>query len=175
MTRSGDEMILELSTLLNKDVVKNAAKKEEKDDKEECKEYDKEKSEKKKKSSVMVDVLQDLVKLAGELDEIGADEASELVDNALGTIISDLNKQAMDFDDEVDTEIFEEDPTVTGREEGMGTRTEHTLQDEGQPHQDLTPEGLGMGDFSEHGTMEDKLDELFSNPEFRARIKDILG
>jgi hypothetical protein len=97
MTRAGDEMILELASLLNTDMVKNAAKKDENDkdendkdekDEEEKKDEakDKEKEKNDKKAS-LISVVNDLVKLAGELDDMGAEEASNLVDDALKTIV----------------------------------------------------------------------------------------
>jgi len=68
---------------------------------------------------------------------------------------------------------------VTGREEGMGTRMERTLQEpeeEGmaQPRQEDTPEGLGMKDFSEGQIMEDLLDRKLRDPEFKAKLKALL-
>lgn len=116
MSRAGEEMVLELAALLNNDLVKSAAK-EDGDDKEDkkpckcgkkdckcgcegdsdkckCKKEEEKKDDKKdKKASIMVRVLQDLVKLAGELDEIGADGASSLVDDALRVIVKNLEKK----------------------------------------------------------------------------------
>jgi len=70
---------------------------------------------------------------------------------------------------------------VTGREEGMGTRMERTLQEPGmhyrdveQPKQEDTPEGLGMEDFSEGQIMEDLLDRKLRDPEFKAKLKALL-
>lgn len=84
-------------------------------------------------------------------------------------------------DDEDITESFEDEGSVSGREEGTGSRVERTLQEPGveerdmaQPKQDDTPEGLGMGDFDEHSTMEDKLDKLLSDPGFRDMLKEKL-
>jgi len=115
MSRAGEEMILELATLLGTETVKTAAKKEdeeekegkkheekeskefEKGEKEEEKEAKKEKKEKKekkdKKATLIMSVVQDLVKLAGELDEMGADEASSLVDDALRVIVDSIEKK----------------------------------------------------------------------------------
>jgi len=119
MSRAGEEMVLELATLLNNGVVKTAAKKDEeekegkkheekeskefeKGEEEEEKEADKgkdkkkgkkDKKDEKKEASIMVRVLQDLVKLASELDELGADAASELVDSALKVIVANLEKK----------------------------------------------------------------------------------
>lgn len=102
MSRAGEEMVLELASLLETDVVKTAAKKEDEDDKKDKKEEKAEKDEKKekkddkeekkedKKASVMVHVLRDLVKLAGELDDLGADKASSLVDEALRVITDSI-------------------------------------------------------------------------------------
>lgn len=116
MSRSGDEMMLALAGLLNKQDAKvvTAAKKdddkddkkEEKDDKKDDKEDDKDekkeedkkdkkddKEDKKdKKASVLMGVLNQLTKLASELDDAGADEASAVVDAALRTIVKDLKK-----------------------------------------------------------------------------------
>jgi hypothetical protein len=102
MSRSGDEMILELASLLNTSTVKTAAKKdEEKEEKKEKKEKAKEKEGKKekkedkeeKKASLIMGLVQDLVKLAGELDEAGAEDASALVDDALRSIVDGLEKK----------------------------------------------------------------------------------
>lgn len=113
MSRAGEEMILELAGLLGTDTVKTAAKKDDdKDDKKDKKEEkaekkekeDKEKKDKKdkekkdkekkdKKASVMIGVLQSLVKLAGELDEMGAEEASSLVDDALKVIVDGIKTE----------------------------------------------------------------------------------
>lgn len=121
MTRSGDEMIFELSSLL-----KTAAKKEEKynfekhDDKEkkeceDCEEEnkkkskkDKKKEKKSKKASKLMGVVNSLVRLASDLDNSGDIEASSLVDDALQVILKNIKKDAsfMDEDD------FEEDETL---------------------------------------------------------------
>ena len=50
------------------------------------------KDKKKKKAETMMAVVQDLVKLANELDAAGAEEASGLVDDALKVIIENLEK-----------------------------------------------------------------------------------
>ena len=110
MTRAGDEMILQLASLLGTDTVKTAAKKkedkkeekedkkdekkeeeEEKEDDKDEKKKDKKEEKKEKKASVMSSVLKDLVKLASELDELGAEEASDLVDDALRSIVQNIN------------------------------------------------------------------------------------
>lgn len=121
MSRAGEEMILALAGLLGTETVKTAAKKDDdKDDKkdkakekkEKAKEKEeKEKAEKKekddkkkekedKKASVMLGVLQNLVKLAGELDEMGAEEASGLVDDALKVIVDGLDEEETVSDSE---------------------------------------------------------------------------
>ena len=120
MSRYGDEMVAELANLLNKHGVgldKTAAKKEDKEDKKEdkkdekcekcgkdpckCKEMKekedekkekKEKAKKKKKAEFMSDVLNNLVKLAEELDAAGADEAASLVDDALKIIVKNIKE-----------------------------------------------------------------------------------
>ena len=107
MTRAGDEMILQLASLLGTDTVKTAAKKkedkkeekedkkdekkEEEEEKEDDKDEKKKEEKKEKKASVMSSVLKDLVKLASELDELGAEEASDLVDDALRSIVQNIN------------------------------------------------------------------------------------
>lgn len=124
MSRSGNEMVSELSRLLNKHeggLGKTAEKKDEKEDKkdekcEECgkdpckcaemkkeekekekakKEKEKEKADKKdkkkkKKAEVMMEVVNNLVKLAEDLDREGAKEAADLVDDALKVIIKNI-------------------------------------------------------------------------------------
>jgi len=109
MSRSGEEMMLELATILGT-MQKTAAKKDEDDKKEDKKEEkedkkeedDEDKEDKKeeddkkedKKASVMMGVVSSLVKLANELDEVGAEEASSLVDEALQVIVKNLEKPA---------------------------------------------------------------------------------
>jgi len=107
MSRAGEEMILELAKLMGTNTVKTAAKKDDKDEKKDKKEEKEEKAEKKekkekddkkekkedKKASVMMNVINNLVKLADELDEAGADEASSLVDDALRVIVKNLEKK----------------------------------------------------------------------------------
>lgn len=110
MSRAGDEMILELASLLGTETVKTAAKKDDKDEKKEDKKdekkeekaekedkkddkEDKKDDKKEKEASVMMSVVQDLVKLAGELDDIGAEDASSLVDDALKVIVDGLEKK----------------------------------------------------------------------------------
>lgn len=101
MSRAGEEMMLELHQLLNKQgLVSTAAKKDDDDKKDEKKEEAKKEEEDKKdekkedkkdkKASVMMGVIQDLVKLAEELDDAGAEEASLAVDDALKTIVDSL-------------------------------------------------------------------------------------
>ena len=107
MSRSGDEMVLELASILNL-MNKNASKKDEQEDKKEEKEdekkkdeekkesedkkEDKEKEDKKKKSEALMGVVSSLVKLATELDESGATDASELVDEALRVIVHNIKQ-----------------------------------------------------------------------------------
>lgn len=110
MSRSGEEMMLELASLLGT-MEKTAAKKDDngkKDDKkdkkdEEAKEKkdDKEKDDngngkkddkKEKKADLLMNVVSSLVKLATDLDEAGADEASELVDDALRVIVYNIEQ-----------------------------------------------------------------------------------
>lgn len=64
-------------------------------DKCKCKAKDKDdKKDKKddKKKDAVLSVLNGLSKLAGELDEIGAEEASSLVDDALKVIVNNLEE-----------------------------------------------------------------------------------
>jgi hypothetical protein len=119
MTRSGDEMILELASLL-----KTAEKKEEddKNDKEEKKDEDKKDKEekkdkdekeeddkkKKKDASKIMGIINSLVKLAGEFDEAGEVEASSAVDDALQVILQNIKKDAA-FPIENNGETFEEE------------------------------------------------------------------
>jgi len=113
MSRSGDEMMLELHNLLSKQGLMVTAAKEDdekdddkddkklppfmkkKDDKEDKKDKKKEdkKDDKKKKKAVVLGVLQELTKLATELDEAGADDASSAVDEALRVIVRDLQAE----------------------------------------------------------------------------------
>lgn len=113
MSRSGDEMMLELHNLLNKQgLVSTAAKKDDdkedkKDDKDEKdlppfmkkkeddkdEKKDKKDDDKKKKKAVVLGVLHELTKLASELDEAGADDASSAVDEALRVIVRDIQNQ----------------------------------------------------------------------------------
>jgi len=101
MSRNGDEMMLELATLLGamqktagkKDDDKDEEKKEESKKDEEKKDDEKKKDGKKdKKADVMMNVVSSLVKLAGELDELGAEEASSLVDDALRVIVKNIEQ-----------------------------------------------------------------------------------
>lgn len=89
-----DELFIELSKILNKDqpMNKTAAKKKEKEDEmEEDKKEEKPKKHKKNKKAFS-DVLANLVKLAEELENTGAKEAAELVDNALEILVANLKK-----------------------------------------------------------------------------------
>ncbi|MFA5023468.1 MAG: hypothetical protein WC523_00725 [Patescibacteria group bacterium] len=117
MSQSGNEMMRNLAKLLDVDMVKTAAKKEDKeekkeekkdekdedkDEKKEEKKEDKEeekeekkdekKDKKKKKSAVMFGIINDLVKLANELDDAGATDASNLIDDALQVLNQNLDK-----------------------------------------------------------------------------------
>lgn len=111
MTRSGDEMMLELHNLLNKQgLFSTASKKEDdKDDEEEDKKgkEDKDKKDKddknekekdkkeegdKKKATIMT-VLNELTKLASELDKAGADDASSAVDEAMRAIVKNIESE----------------------------------------------------------------------------------
>ena len=63
-------------------------KKDEKKEKKEPKKDDK----KKKKAEVMFGIVTDLVKLANDLDDQGATEASDIIDDALKAIMNTLDK-----------------------------------------------------------------------------------
>lgn len=197
MSRAGEEMILELANLLGTDVVKTAAKedddkekkekakekkekaneKEEKEKAEKKEKDDKKKEKEEKKASVMMNVINDLVKLAEELDEVGAEEASSLVDDALRVIVQNLEKKKIAQAEEDDvTEAFEEEESVTGREEGMGARQEPALEAFGPG----TPEGLSPSDV-QGGTIGgggqsfmDNMDRLLSDPEVKAFLAEKL-
>jgi len=67
-------------------------KEEKKEDKKEEKKEDKKEDKKKKKSEVLFGVINELVKLANELDEAEAVEASNLIDDALQAIVKNLEK-----------------------------------------------------------------------------------
>lgn len=106
----GDEMILNLAARLGaSDLSKTAAKKDDddKDEKDEDKKDEDKKDEKDKedkddkdekdngndKKAAVMDVLNGLSKLASELDEIGADDASAAVDEALRVIVHNIQKE----------------------------------------------------------------------------------
>lgn len=107
MTRLGDEMILELAASLNASMNKTAAKKDKEEKKEECEECgeekckckeekkDEKKDDKKgkKKDAAVMNILSGLSKLAGDLDEASADEASSLVDDALKIIVNKIKEE----------------------------------------------------------------------------------
>lgn len=98
MSKFGNEMVAELANLLNKQEVgldKTAAKKEMKEKAEEKEEKadKKEKAKaKKKKKSDFESLLNNLVKLAEELDASGAEEAASLVDDALKVIVKNIKE-----------------------------------------------------------------------------------
>lgn len=102
MSRMGEEMILELAASLSTGIDKTAAKKDDKEEKDEkcekCEcdpcECDKKKNKKEnKKKDAVMDVLSGLSKIAEELDEAGADEASSLVDDALKVIVNKIQQE----------------------------------------------------------------------------------
>ena len=78
------------------DKCSKSSKKDDKDDKDDKKDKKKDdkkdKAEKKKKEAVMY-VLNGLSKLAEDLDGIGADDASSLVDDALRIIVHNLESE----------------------------------------------------------------------------------
>jgi hypothetical protein len=177
MSRTGNEMINELSKLLGSEMVKTAAEKEDKkeekekakEEKEEAKAEEKaakeeekaekkeekekgkkdKKDKKKKKAEVMMGVINDLVKLANELDASGADDASGLVDDAIKVIMENIEKSAH-FED--------------------GDPTPEELGVELAP--DSMPEGMGFGAGE---TKEDEIDKLLSDPATKELIKNKLG
>lgn len=77
MSRSGDEMIGELSKILGGGLEKTASVETE---------------DEKKVASATVDVIKGLSKIANELDEVGAEEAANLVDEALKVIVNKIQK-----------------------------------------------------------------------------------
>jgi len=106
MTRMGDEMILALAASLETGINKSAAKKEkeckececdpcecEKEEEKEDKEDKKEKKDKKDKKASAAYIVSSLYKLANELDDMGADEASSLVDDALRVIVKNMKSE----------------------------------------------------------------------------------
>jgi len=200
MSRAGEEMMLELATMLET-MEKTAGKKkgpgvpdgtgpnpecplkeEKKDEKEEKEDKGegKKKRKRKGKAKAFVHTINELVKLADTLDDLGNVEASDLVDETIKIIIASIKtaQPTLEYPEEEDiTESFEEEEPVTGREEGTGTRMERTLQEPeekemAQPRQEDTPEGLGMEDFGESGTMEDKMDKILSDPEAVEFLKE---
>jgi len=112
MSKNSDEIVMELAAALGR-MEKTAAKKEEKEEKDEKKEKKEEKEvkkdedkkekedkkdekkdkEDKKKAKAVMSIVHGLAKLAGELDELGADEASSLVDDALKVIVYNVDKE----------------------------------------------------------------------------------
>ena len=78
MSRSGDEMINELSKILGGGLEKTASV--------EIGE------EEKKTAYATADVIKSLSKIANELDEAGAEEVANLVDEALKVIINKIQK-----------------------------------------------------------------------------------
>lgn len=111
MSRMGEEMILALAASLNGDLNKTAAKKkedgedkedkkdmkedkkDEKEEKDEEKEEKKEKKDKKDKKASTLYIIDGLYKLATELDDMGEEEASSLVDDALRVIVQNIRDQ----------------------------------------------------------------------------------
>ena len=114
MSKMGDELILELAASLgglNKTAAKDDddkkddkkdEKEDKKDEKEDKKDDDDKKDDKKdddkddkddKKKEAVMYVLNGLSKLAGELEDLGAEEASNLVDDALQVIVNNVKKK----------------------------------------------------------------------------------
>jgi hypothetical protein len=121
MSRSGDEMIFELAAMLKtagkktdeecEESKKDKKEPKEPEEKEEEKKTEKPKSKKKsKKATVLSSVLNDLVKMANSLDEVGAQDASNLIDDALQVILK--NVQAFDLSSEKSAmgDEFEDEP-----------------------------------------------------------------
>jgi hypothetical protein len=105
MSRNSDEIVMELAAALG-GMEKLAAKKEEKEEpkkdkkeeKEEKKEDKKDKKEEKdekdkKKAKALMEIVNGLAKLASELDEMGAEDASSLVDDALKVIVYNIEDE----------------------------------------------------------------------------------
>lgn len=94
MSRATDEIIMDLAEALGgmeKFAAKKEDKKEEKEEKEEKAEKKEKKEKDKKKAEAVMDIVNSLAKLAGELDEMGAEEASSLVDDALKVIVYNID------------------------------------------------------------------------------------
>jgi uncharacterized protein YwgA len=95
MSKYGDEVMFELAKLLEQQdaLTKTAAKKEKVEAVEDEEEKEEKKKPKKKKhKKAFADVLNNLVKLAAELDAAGAKEAADLVDDALNILVSNAKK-----------------------------------------------------------------------------------
>lgn len=146
MSKAGEEMVLELASLLGSNVVKTAAAKDDDDDEKKdkpckcgkkdcgcgckgdsdkckCKKEDKKPD---KKAFVMAGVLKSLVKLAGDLDDIGADEASTMVDEALKIIVKNFErKNAMSMYDDDD-----EEEELEGGQEDVSLEATEMFEDE---------------------------------------------
>jgi len=83
-SRMGNEMIMGLAALLNPKIKKEASVAEEV--------VDVAVNTEPKENTVVAEVIGDLVKIASELDDIGADDASSAVDDALRIIVRDLQQ-----------------------------------------------------------------------------------
>ena len=118
MTQMGDEMILDLAAKLESSLNKVAAKKEEKpkadeddgekdegedgDEEKECKKCGPDKKcscfpnlkPKSKKKKATLKMINTLSKLASELDDMGVEEASNLVDDALRVIVKNISTES---------------------------------------------------------------------------------
>lgn len=117
MTKSGDDMIRELASLLGPETtVKTAETKEE---------VVQEDGEQKKEAETMREVLNSLTKLASELDEMGANKAANMVDDALKSIVAYFDEMPLepDYKEVADRTQKEEDEkefdTFEGEEDGV--------------------------------------------------------
>jgi hypothetical protein len=166
MSRAGDEMILELAAIMKtaakkkEDMPEDKPKDKKKEDMPEDKPKDKKKEDdKKKKACVMANILNDLVKIANVLDESGATEASDLVDEALQIVLKQANEmpeymppQDASFDEEEfdvdeEEEVPEEEMEVPGEieeglrgDEGFEPETSEETESE-EPMFEEAPEG----------------------------------
>lgn len=188
MLKSGDEMITVLAGLLGGDLNKTAAKKDDKkeDDKKdkkcpECGHKDcdcgcdtetgkgckcsKDKDDKKKKASY---VIASLSKLAGDLDEMGEDDASSLVDDALRVIVKSLESTAgledLEPDSELDLPVSDEGQLEEQYDEAM---TELDMAKKKEEEEKFNKSIPFYDDMKEkHEDMpEDEFDKAFFMPE----------
>jgi len=179
MSRSGEEMMVELAGLLNNSkIVATAAKKddddkkEKKEEKKECKkckcdpcECDKKDKKDKKEAEAVMGVINDLVKLAGDLDALGEDKASAAVDDALKVIVEGLKKKT------AEPEAFKDAPWRDALEDKPGPDTSAFEQPGGVIDPDELQKEYEMGSemeemsgmsYEELKQMRDEIDKAIS-------------